>query len=127
MAIDIFDYIQKAVLKFLQNRTEAYIIYEHIVTVNDNLKVIYFKDSKLQNEFIVEIKPDEILDPQTATIDLLAMVPSNANLEIRTILRIAYKIYLGWSWNVYDTYKKEEKDQNKYTWVNAKNWYDNLF
>ena len=97
MAISISDYLQKAVLKFLKNRTEAHIIYKYAININDNLKLIYFDDSKLQNEFIVELKPDEILDPQTATIDLLAGVPSNANLEIRAILRIAYKIYLGWS------------------------------
>ena len=74
-------------------------------------------------EFYVVISND-ILDPATAQMDLLAKIPSNISDEKRVILRIAWRIHTAYRNHILTAYKLIEKDPTKITWANAKKWHD---
>ena len=100
---------------------------------------IYFEDKRLgkfaqglQTLFYAPVTfyahiTEDYLNNQTKSIDLAAKIPANMPDEKKVILRIAYTIVISWQRAILNTYETVvEKDQNKWTFKNAMDWYWSL-
>ena len=132
-------YTLEAIKHFLKVRTDlapVKFLSGNFAASNEKLYYAYFEDTKLtkwyksigsnrEGVFRVIVNED-LLKPETIDIDLFARIPSSLEGENRFILRIAYTILVAWQRCFIEAYKIAEKDHNKITYNNAKEWYEGL-